>query len=337
MNMKPGQSFEQPSSTLPKKENSANLDSILNNAEKQQKLLSMLSDVYKHRPDIRSFVGLKSKNPKRPDEYSSDKISEDEKYVSDIQLEIEKANVYDTRGDEQEMALKRKTFEQGELLQAMVVDRLNKHWFKDCKAIMTSIFDDLRVGIDAVMKHKNGGYLGASFDFTVGNDDKGVIKKLNKQWERTTKGQVATIKYFEDPDTGEKGSLLVPRFIIAASDRDVEELAEAYLTNDTEALENHPFKYIMLKQIEEQLQTALDFFESDPNVERNSFAKKKYGEIQGLLRILKSEVAADEKMSSLELFNRLDNNRAYKAMRLFRVQKDADRKTSVTTDITTAA
>lgn len=166
-------------------------------------------------------------------------------------------------------------------------------------------------------------------DFTTTCQDKIIYNKLKGIWDyNVTRGQIAKIKYFEDPDTKQKGNLLVPKFIIGASKKDVEELASAYLTDNNELLENHPFKYIMLLQIEEQLQTALDYFEvnienSEFQSEKFSFVKKQYDKIQTLLRNMKNEIHMNENIN-VDLYEYSKSNVALDMMRRFRIMKDND-------------
>lgn len=300
-------------------------ESILDNPEKQIALFRKLESVYNQRPDIETFEGAMSES-KDASRYTKEAIEKDAMYVESTRRRIEEKNSSHGRQilDRNEMG-----FQLSEILQAMIVDRMNHHWFKDVKSIMTSDFDDLRVGIDAVLKHKDGGYLGAAFDFTVSSQEAIIEKKLIREWERNIKtGKIPTIKYFEDPDTHQKGSLLVPKFIIGASKKDVEGLATAYLEDNNELLENHPFKYLILQQIEEQLQTVLDYYETNdlPNL---SFAKKKYEQIQSLLRGMKKDIHADENMT-VDLHEYSKESVALDTMRRFRIMRE---KGTVFTDV----
>jgi len=203
--------------------------SILESLDNQLELARRLQPVYDRRPVLKSFIGA------MPDTrfaagYTPAAVSQDEEYVRQTLAKIESEN--SAHGPDN-LNYKETGFQLSKIMQAMIVDRMNNHWFKDFQAIMTSVFDDLTVGIDAVMKHKRGGYLGVSFDFTVTNKDMNIYKKLEKEWERNVaKGNIQRVKYFEDPDTEKKGYLQAPRFIIGASKKDVEGLAQAYLTND---------------------------------------------------------------------------------------------------------
>ena len=300
---------------------------ILDSLENQILLAKKLGNVYENRPDINSFVGV-MKGTNQEVNYTKEAIEKDELYVKNIRQKIDESNSSEGR---QKLDYLEGGFQLSEILQAMVTDRLNKNWFKDCEAIMTSDYDDLSVGIDAVMKHKKGGYLGMTFDFTVSNQDKKIYEKLKNEWNKNTeKGNIPTIKYFEDPDTKEKRRLLVPKFIIGASKKDVEELADAYLNNNSELLDNHPFKYLILLQIEEQMQTVLDYFESikcnEELFKKFTFANTQYERIQNILRNMKNEIHFDKNMhENIDLYEYSKNNTALDMMRRFRIMRTSNR------------
>ena len=292
--------------------------SILESLPNQLLLARKLENVYSNRPDLHSFVGAMA-GTKFENEYTPVSIEKDELYVNKIRTRIDTENSSEGREHLDRME---GGFQLSEIMQAMVVDRMNKHWFKDFKAVMTSDYDDLHVGIDAVMKHERETYLGASFDFTVTNQEMRVYDKLDKEWTKNVAdGKIPTVKYFEDPDTKEKKRLLVPKFIIGASKMDVEELAHAYLKDDIETLENHPFKYVMLLQIEEQLQTVLDYYETAHDNKSFEFAKTQYERIQTLLRGMKNEVHLDENMKNIDLYERSKKSVALDTMRRFRITR----------------
>lgn len=293
---------------------------ILNNQENLLKLARKLETVYQERPNIQSFVGS-MQNTRFEKDYTKEAIEKDELYVIETRDRIDASN--SSFGKEQ-LDHFEGGFQLSEMLQAMAVDCINKYWFKDCKSIMTSDYDDLRVGIDAVMKNKKGGYLGLAFDFTITNQEKTIYHKLQNIWDRNTKdGKIPTIKYFEDPDTKQKGNLLVPKFIIGASKIDVEEFATAYLIDDISTLENHPFKYLMLLQIEEQLQTVLDYYEVNNENTSLSFAKTQYERIQNILRNMKNDIHVNEKMhENIDIYEYTKSSIALDTMRRFRITKD---------------
>lgn len=294
--------------------------SVLGDNEKLLTLFRKLENVYKNRPDIDNFVGAMS-GTKFEDEYTKEVIDNDKEYAERMRAKMDEEN--SSMGRENLDYLEG-GFQLSEILQAMVVDRLNKNWFKEIQAIMTSDFDDIASGIDAVLKDKNGKYLGLSVDFSITYQDNIILKKLKNEWEKfTQKGKVRAVKYFEDPDTKEKGKLLVPKFIIGASKKDVEELANAYLSDDKETLDNHPLKYLILLQMEEQLQTALDYYEVNSDDRSLDFSKKQYERIQTTIRKMKNEVHIDENMhKDVDIHAYTKESVALDAMRRFRIMKE---------------
>lgn len=298
--------------------------SILYDIEKQLILAKILKDVYDNRPELKSFVGAMAET-KYADEYLEKTIERDILYIEEMRRKIDEENSLEGQAKLDRLE---SHFQLSEILQAMIVDRLNKKWFKECEAIMTSDFDDLRVGIDAVMKHERAGCLGLSIDFTVTDLDKTIYNKLKREWDRNNqKGQIPVVKYFIDPDTKQKSKLLVPKFIIGASEKDVEELAQAYLRGDEDFLNNHPFKYVMLLQIEEQLQTVLDYYEMNQDNRAFDFARLQYERIQNLLRNLKNEIHMDEKIhKNIDLYEYTKKSVAFDMMRRFRIMRENEIK-----------
>lgn len=297
---------------------------ILENPSNQIALFKKIEKTYVNRvEDLDSFKGAMT-GTKWENEYTQESINKDKLYVKNTREKIDEDN--SSKGKENLENLEG-GFQLSEILQAMIVDRLNKNWFKDCKAMMTSDYDDLH-GMDAILKHEKGGYLGMAFDFTVTNKEKVIYDKLQKNWNNHTEdGKIPVVKYFEDPDTKKKERLVVPKFIIGASKKDVEELASAYLSNNQEVLENHPLKYVILLQIEEQLQSALDYYEINKDNPKFNFARMQYERIQSLLRNMKNEIHADEKMhENIDLYEYTKSSVSLDMMRRFRIMRENDSK-----------
>lgn len=300
------------------KTNSEKPISILDSLENQLKLTRILGNVYENRPDMKKFIGS-MKGTKYESEYTKEAISRDEEYVENTRKAIEKEN---SSFGEARFNYLEGGFQLSEILQAMIVDRMNNNWYKDCKSIMTADFDDLNpeTNIDGLLKHNKNGYMGMSFDFTVSNKKEVIDEKLKKEWFNVKKGKIPVVKYFEDPDTKEKGNLLVPKFIIGASKTDVEELATAYLKNDKEALDNHPLKYLILLQIEEQLQTILDFYEVNSYGETLKSARLQYERIEKILRIMRNDIHLDTNMN-VDLHEYSKKSVTLDRIRNFRINK----------------
>lgn len=289
--------------------------SILDSMENQIALARKLENVYSERPEIKDFVGS-MKGTKFEADYTKEKIQADIDYIEEKRQLIEEQN--SSKGRE---LLDRSEggFALSEMMQAMIVDQINKGWLSDFKAEMTSDYDDLKVGIDAVMKHTSGGYLGAAFDFTVSSREEQLSSKLNNLWKRNIeKGSVPTVKYFKDPDTGEQSRLLVPKFIIGGSKKDVEDLASAYLSDDQETLKNHPLKYLIIDQITAQLDAILSFYETNADDNKLKFAFQQYKKIEGIIQNIKKDMEYEAfKKNNLDYFEYQKGSKALAEMKRF--------------------
>lgn len=290
---------------------------VLESLEKQLELAKKLKTVYDHRPDPNKFIGA-MKGTKSELEYTKEKIDEDNEYVARTKEAISKKN--EEAGN---ISIIEGGFALSEMMQAMIVDRINNGMFPKFKAVMTSERDDLRVGIDAVLKRDEGKYLGAAFDFTVSSASNTIEDKLIKEWNNhVERHAIPVVKYFEDPDTHERGSLIVPRFIIGGSKAEIEYFASMYLEGKQDELNNHPFKYLMIRQIDEQLKAALKFFEKNSDDQAYDFIHKQYRKIQLFIEDLKQEISYNDYVKTKEFHEYKQNSVAYNTMRDFYQRKN---------------
>jgi hypothetical protein len=287
--------------------------------ENQVKLARKLSSVYIKRPELKGFVGMMADDPRFASSYTKEAVEKDEQYVENVRKSIEEKN--SSRGRD-ELDRLENGFALSEMLQAMVVDRINDNWLKEFKAIMTSDYDDLHVGADAVLKHKTGQYLSASFDFTVTNQEKLIEQKLAKVWEYNVEGgSVPTIKYFQDPDTGVKGRILAPKFIIGASKKDVEDLAQSYLDDKIENLNNHKFQYMIIEQMYEQVVSVLDYFEKHHDDPKLRFAHSQYEKIYIIVQRIRDGFNREDKIQNDEFREYSNKSIALETMKRFQMSK----------------
>ena len=290
---------------------------ILNNIEKQLSLARRLEKVYQNRPNPDNFIGAMS-GTKLEGEYTKEKIEDDKKYVSDTKAAIEKSNK--EKGLEI-FSILETGFSLSEMMQAMIIDRINDGMFPNFKAIMTAERDDLKVGMDAIFKSRDT-QMGASWDFTTSGNITTIQDKLEKVWKNNIeKHAIPVVKYYEDPDTHKKGSLMVPKFIVGCSRQEIEFFAQKYLENNEKALNNHPIKYMIIKQIDEQLQAALKYFDKNSSNTDFDFIKNQYKRIDTLLRSLKKEINYDDFVKTKEFFEFKKNSKAYQAMKNFFIEK----------------
>lgn len=294
--------------------------SILDNPEKQILLARELSNVYNDRPELSDFVGAMA-GTKFEADYSLEQIKFDKKYVEETRQKIEETNSDYGRDKLNQCEL---GFMLSEMAQAMIADQINKNWFPDFQAMMTSDFDDLKVGIDAVLKNEEGGYLGTAFDFTISSQDMVVHNKLDKEWNRNViTGTVPTIKYFKDHKTGKKERLLVPKFIIGATKQDIEAMAQAYLDHNQEFLKKYHLRYLIIEQIKTQLAAILSYYEKNASNQRLSFAYKQYQRIETIINDLSAKIHLNQATNSLDYHEYSKKSPALQVMKSFRIAKEA--------------
>lgn len=293
--------------------------SILDSLENQIALARKLENVYDNRPDPKNFIGA-MKGTKFESEYDEESVKKDEYKVEDLRKKIDEQN--SSHGKEI-LEAREGAFALSEMLQAMVVDRINKDWLNEFTAEMTSDYDDLITGVDAVLKNKDGHYLGASFDFTITKQEKVIEKKLESVWEKNIQsGNVPTIKYFEDPNTHKKGKIIAPKFIIGATKEDVEELATAYLNNNEKSLTDHKFQYIIIEQMYEQLVNAQNYFDHHADNIALDFAKGKYQQLYFVVQRLRDKFGREGKINNVEFYEYMQRSKALSTMRQFKILKE---------------
>ena len=292
--------------------------SILDKIENQFILARKLQNVYDNRPDPKDFIGAMS-GTKFEEEYTKESIKKDEEYISSTRKAIDEKN---SSTGLYELERKEGGFALSEMLQAMVVDMLNKGWLNEFKAEMTSDFDDLKIGADAVLKHTTGQYLAASFDFTITNKEKNIYNKLSLIWERNIEsGNIPTIKYFKDPDTQKMGKIIAPKFIIGASKSDVEEMASCYIENKENNLEDHKFQYMIIEQMYEQIVSALDYFDNHNENEKLNFAKSQYEKVYTVVQRIRDKFRRENKINNLDFYEYSKKSLALATMQNFKISK----------------
>jgi hypothetical protein len=270
-------------------------ESVLKNQENMIALFRRLQNVYETRPEMKDFVGAMA-GSKFAEEYTPERVNSDLQYVETTR---DKIDAYNREKGQEQLDTFEENFAFAEATQAIITDRINS-WMPEFKTIMTSDYDDLRVGIDMVMKHQDGGYLGTAFDATVSSHPEKINGKLEKNWDNNTvKGNIPTVKYFQDPDTKEKGRILVPKFIIGVSANEINQLAEAYLNQTESSFDSHPMRMAILDQIKLQISGALTFYEdsSDP---KHYFAKQQYLKLERTIDDAITQLSKSEAVNRLE-------------------------------------
>lgn len=185
------------------------------------------------------------------DIYSLDVIKNDLKKLNEFEENINKK-----ASKESFESLKRATIFEG-----LILKEVNRsYWLDNIKLIKSSRFDDVFNGIDLISEYQQkttAAYLGLALDVTLSQELDSKIERIKKEIEL---GKLAEIKYFKSDFLNFKGVLYnLPRVIICADFKTVNQLAELSLENKREILLKHPFQLQILEEILEQLKVYRDY------------------------------------------------------------------------------
>lgn len=140
------------------------------------------------------------------------------------------------------------------------------NWFgPDATTICVSEYDDIKNGVDFVIKFSDGVMI--AVDVTASG--RGLNKKFGRIEEEINSGKLANLKYFYDENTGERGMLKdIPRVIIAADGKTINGLGELWLGSKKDkydkkskqfSLERHPIQMQILEEIKLQLEFFIEY------------------------------------------------------------------------------
>jgi hypothetical protein len=153
--------------------------------------------------------------------------------------------------------------------------------------IKTSDFDDIVNGVDSVAEIREGeagtSHLAFAIDVTF---DENTEKKFERIKQEIDKGELAKVKYFFSQDTGFMGSLnMVPRVVVGAEPKTVEELSELWLERNNKVLGSHQIQF----QILEEILIQLEAFEQYANRIKQFEVAGKYEKARHLIEVILSE------------------------------------------------
>jgi hypothetical protein len=154
----------------------------------------------------------------------------------------------------------------------------------------TSDFDDYVNGIDLVAEfahpNQNERHLALAIDVTFSTrsaTDYGKSDKTANIKRAIERGALGNIKYFEGRKDGReyRGPLLdVPRVVIGAEKKTLEELSTLWINGKNKELAKHTVQYVLLREMEEQLGCYMAYAEKVGN----TTAAKKYKEAYEIIR-----------------------------------------------------
>lgn len=190
------------------------------------------------------------------DIYSIEEINKDKKENEELEKKWETEN-------EEEIFFRNLS----SIYEATIIDVIEANAFfgDDCEMIKTSKHDDYKNGIDAIAVLKKEGlrnYLGLGVDVTFSSDDNILEDKIESIKQCIRSGDLPSLKYFQDPDTGEHKKLSLPKIIIGSQLNSAEGLIRLWggkSSDKNEKLKNHPVQSKIIMESLIQLRYFLDF------------------------------------------------------------------------------
>lgn len=187
--------------------------------------------------------------------YSPNSIKNDQKYVKTMEEKF-------AREDVPEQAKYNKL---ATILEVILHNQaeLNNWLGSDAATIKTSRFDDIANGVDTIVEFnkdkQSASHLGLALDATIHSK---IYKKIQRIKDEITIGKLAKIKYFKSDKTHYMGSLSqIPRVIIGADSKTVQELGELWLNRKNKELAEHSIQFQILDQILIQLESFEEYAE----------------------------------------------------------------------------
>lgn len=119
------------------------------------------------------------------------------------------------------------------LLEAVLADQIeSNNWLgENTEIVPASRYDDIKNGVDIVSIYREEDseeYLGLGVDVAFANDKKNIISKLDNIKFALKNAHIPNLKYFEDPNTGEHKSLLVPKVVVGTRQSSAEKLLKTW-------------------------------------------------------------------------------------------------------------
>jgi hypothetical protein len=161
------------------------------------------------------------------------------------------------------------------IYEGIISDQIGSNsWFGDnCEAIPTSEYDDIKNGIDVVTifnQDESRQYMGLGIDVTFASEKKFLEKKLESIKQCIRSRTLPSLKYFQDPETGEHKTIFLPKVIIGSRLSSAEKLIRLWGSKDEDRnkkLSEHP---VSSKIILESISQLKYFYDYAYNLSENS-------------------------------------------------------------------
>ncbi|MGC9610902.1 MAG: hypothetical protein ABSE68_01655 [Minisyncoccia bacterium] len=171
----------------------------------------------------------------------------------------------------------------------------------DNTALKSSDFDDIKNGIDTIVESKEGkssaSYLGLAIDVTT-NAEAG--KKFDRIKDEIDNGKMPEVKYFRSEHMNIRGTLeKIPRVVVWADPKTIEEIAELSFSKNYGELSNHPAQIQILEEVLIQLKTFGEYAASIGEKDLAKIYEKAREKIESIYKNKKVSIPHDEKYDSV--------------------------------------
>jgi len=207
------------------------------------------------------------------DKYGHDTVRSDKAYVANRNERFARGEKIDDYGTNC-----------AKIFEAILHMRLKKEdWVNGVQAIKTNEFDDIAKGVDEAVRildpetKKELGAFAIDAMITGGGPlNVTVEKKMQRIHEEILKNELPSVKYFFDPETGALGLERLPRIVVGADTKTIQEINEMWMENNKEGMRAHPLQIQIFEQIIEQAKEIGGFAERNGQID----IAKKYEEIK---------------------------------------------------------
>ncbi len=150
-----------------------------------------------------------------------------------------------------------------EISESFLLRGLNEaRWVPHCGGIKTSEYDDYKNGVDLVLEFQKAdnpaSHIGLGVDVTFSNN---LARKLTKIKEEIATGKLASVKYFDSPNSHMRGQLRnIPRGVVGF-DVDAMQRISSYRQAYGEMPKNDPLRSVTFHQLSMQMRRFAEYGE----------------------------------------------------------------------------
>lgn len=203
----------------------------------------------------------------------------------------------------------RKIYKLSAILEAIVLEEGElSNWFgENATTIIPSRFDDIRNGIDCIVEFEEGdtsaSHLALAVDVVSGAE---IQRKMNRIKNDIEEGHLSEIKYFSSDRLGIKGKKInIPKVVIGADRKHVQDLVELWLNNRNKELAEHHMQIQILKEIKLQLDAFAKYAERKGRPEIAEIYRKALSIVRTIIR---------EKKVVGDMLDKMEEDEVYKSI-----------------------